>query len=102
MDSEHSSYLNKLVGRSSKEEQKNQEKAKSAKTSVTHERTKSYADIMVGTPKNSKQMNDTGFSYRGHQKTSQTKNLFFSSQNTPTNQKPTENQRINHFFKDKK
>ena len=57
---------------------------------------------MVGTPKNSKQTTETGFSYRGHQKASQGKNLFFSSQNTPTNQKPTENQGIKHFFKEKK
>lgn len=98
MDTEHSNYINKLVVRNNREEQRNQEKSKSAKTSVAHERTKSYADILVGTPTNSKANQETGFSYRGNKKI-EGKNLFFSSQNTPVNQKPTESKSIKSIDK---
>jgi hypothetical protein len=56
--------------------------------SLNHERTKSYADILVGTPSNSKNTTDKGHSYRGSHASTQLNNLFFSLTNTPTNQKP--------------
>ena len=65
MDTDHSHYINKLVVRNNREDPRSDDKPKSSKNKVAHERTKSYVDVIVGTPTNCKAHLEAGFSYRG-------------------------------------
>jgi hypothetical protein len=86
MDPQMTSYLSKLVSHNEKDE----DRRKYGQKPLNHERTKSYADILVVTPSNSKpQPEKGGHSYRASHASADVNPIFFSLGSTPTSQRPS-------------